>query len=351
MPADSEMPEINDADDTDDGDDPEDYEDFDPGEYDDGPVEYPEEKPEDNSEEYPEEKPEKKEDPEEIEDPDAGEDVSYGLSEKDSYEISDVDELIEKIEQRKQFQKKRNRAVWLKFWGTIIAGIAVIAAFLFSLSDFFSVDTIQVKGNSHFSAEEIINISHAVRGHNLIYDPGKKDIIDYLEHNPYIKSAEVRRKLPSTLVISVKEREELFAFGYDDDFLIMDNEGILLRKTRTQPKLTLVEGVIVSKIKLGEEIGAKKQIVLDKCLKLMRTMKKGDLYFVRVDLTDIADGDTKIRAYIYDNLAVRSEYDLLIDAIEDGRLHLVVEKLVDDGISRGTILVNDDETISYQPGF
>jgi cell division protein FtsQ len=208
-----------------------------------------------------------------------------------------------------------------------------------------------VKGNSHFSAEEIINISHAVRGHNLIYDPGKKDIIDYLEHNPYIKSAEVRRKLPSTLVISVKEREELFAFGYDDDFLIMDNEGILLRKTRTQPKLTIVEGVIVSKIKLGEEIGAKKQIVLDKCLKLMRTMKKGDLYFVRVDLTDIADGDTKIRAYIYDNLAVRSEYDLLIDAIEDGRLHLVVEKLVDDGISRGTILVNDDETISYQPGF
>ncbi len=276
------------------------------------------------------------------------EEVTYGLRDEDYYNI---DELKEKIEERKHYQVVRNRKYQIKFWGTIIGSITLIALFIFSLTDYFSVDTIQVEGNEHFTAEEIINIAHAVRGRNLIYDPGKKEMIEYLEHNPYIESAEVRRRLPSTLVIKVSEREELFAFAYDDDFLIMDEEGTLLRKTRTRPKLTIAEGIVVSRIKLGEKIGAKKQLVLDKCLKLLRTMKKGDLYFVRADLSDIADNGSKVKAYIYDNLIVKSDYDLLIGAIEDDRLHMVVSRLIDDGISRGTILINDDGTISYQPGF
>jgi cell division protein FtsQ len=274
--------------------------------------------------------------------------ITYGLRDEDYYNI---DELKEKIEQRKHDQVVRNRKSMLKFWGTILGSIAAIALFFFSLTDYFSVDTIQVEGNEHFTSEEIINIAHAVRGHNLIYDPGKKEIIEYLEHNPYIESAEVRRRLPSTLVIKVSEREELFAFGYDDDYLIMDEEGTLLRKTRTVPKLTIAEGIVVSRIKLGEKIGAKKELVLDKCLKLLKAMRKGDLYFVKVDLSDIADNGSKVKTYIYDNLIVKSDYDLLIKAIEDDRLHMVVSRLIDDGISRGTILINDDGTISYQPGF
>jgi cell division protein FtsQ len=274
--------------------------------------------------------------------------VSYGLSDDAFYEI---DELKEKIEQRKKVQTSRVRKTKIRTWTIILLVIASISLFIFSLSGFFTVDSIEVRGNSHFTPEEIINIGHASPGRNLIYDARKKEIVEYLEKNPYIKSADVRRKLPSVLVISVKERSELFAFGYDDDYLIMDGEGTLLRKTRTEPKLTIVEGIVVNRIKLGETIGAEKPEMLEKCIDLMKSMQKNDLYFMRLDLKDLADNGNIVRANVYENLVIRSDYDILLSAMEDGKVHAVLEKLVDDGIIRGTVTFNDDGTASYNPEF
>ena len=154
------------------------------------------------------------------------------------------------------------------------------------------------------------------------------------------------RKLPSTLVITVEERKALLAFKYDDDYLLLDEEGILLKKTRTEPKLTLVQGNIVSKIKLGERIGTENEDLLEDSLRLMRRMQSGDLYFVRVDMKHRED----IRAYIYDTFVVRSEYETLMTAIKNGRLHKVIERLFAEGVRRGTIKLEDDGSASFQPG-
>ena len=226
---------------------------------------------------------------------------------------------------------------------------AVIDAFAFSISGFFTVDSIEVRGNNRYTAEEIINIAHAVPGHNLLYNPGKQEIISFLEQNPYIKSAEVTRKLPSTLVITVNERVQACAFKYDDDFLIMDDEGILLKKTRTEPKITMVKGMIVSKIKLGETVGTENQKLFSNTLKLIRAMNAADMYFVSVDMSTY-DTDFQVRAYIYDNLVVRGEYESLMAFLENGRLHKIVEKLFEDDVKRGTIILGNDGTASFEPG-
>ena len=120
-------------------------------------------------------------------------------------------------------------------------------------------------------------MGHAVPGRNLFYGLNKQEVEGYLEQNPYIKSAKVSRRLPSTMVIKVTERKEKLAFRYDDDYLIMDGEGILLKKTRNTPKTTLIEGIVVNKIKLGEKVGAENGDRLDKALALIKATTLGTL--------------------------------------------------------------------------
>ena len=63
----------------------------------------------------------------------------------------------------------------------------LIALIAFSMSGFFTVDTIDVQGNKYYTDEEITNLAHATTGRNLIYKLNKRQMLKYLEKNPYIE--------------------------------------------------------------------------------------------------------------------------------------------------------------------
>lgn len=255
-------------------------------------------------------------------------------------------EIRERIRQRRDEKEAKEKRERVKLWSLIIGFIFLVAMFGVSVTSLFTVDSIEVKGNSYFTGEEIINIGHATPGRNIIYDLNKKSIVDYLEQNPYIKSASVHRKLPSTILIEVEERTQACAFRYDDDYLLMDADGTLLKKTRTEPKLTIISGIVVNKIKLGQKVGAKNTDVFNDLLEIVRAAGRSDLYFVRIDM----DEDEDVKAYIYENLSVKSRHKVLIDNLENGRLHKIVEKLFEKGIKRGTITFASDGSASFEPG-
>ena len=271
------------------------------------------------------------------------EDISYAAA-----ELSDEDrEIAERIRLRKIATEKKRRRQKRTLIASIFLVVLALAGFILSFTSIFTVDSIEVKGNTHYSAEEIISMGHAVPGKNIIYHPGKAEIKEYLELNPYIKSAEVKRKLPSTLVISVSERTQLMALKYDDDYLILDRDGILLQKSRTKPKLTIIEGNVISKIKLGETLGTENEDLMKKTADFVRTMADNDLYYVKVDLSDALTA----RAYVYDTLIVRGDYNVLMENMKNGRLHQVLDKLFSESIRRGTITFMDDGSASFMPSF
>ncbi len=257
----------------------------------------------------------------------------------------EMGELRERIEERRRYSKRKQRRFRTRFYIIICSIFLIIAGFIFSMSGFFTVDSIEVQGNSHYTAEEIINMAHATAGRNILYNDGGDEMEEYLEQNPYIKKATVTRRLPSTLVIKVSERTERMAFKYDDDYLLMDENGILLKKTRNEPMVTIVEGNIVSKIKLGERIGTENDELMKQTTDLIKTMISSDMYFVRVDMSDTK----QVRAYIYDTLVARADYDTLMENLKNDRLHQVVEKLFADGIKRGTITFTEDGMASFMP--
>ena len=259
----------------------------------------------------------------------------------------EMGELAKKQKARRLYKKRKKNRFITRFYVFLTILFFGIAWFLISNSGLFTIDAVEVKGNSHYTAEEIINMGHVSTGRNIIYKANIKETKEFLENNPYIRHAEVRRRLPSTLVIRVVEREERFAFKYDDDYLVMDEEGILLKKSRNKPMTTIVQGIVVSKIKLGEKIGAENSKRMDMVIDLIKMMMKSDLYYVSVDISS----EKKIMAYVYDTLVVKADYDTLMTNMENGRLHLVLEKLFEDGIERGTITFGEDGTASFIPTF
>lgn len=290
----------------------------------------------------------------EIETSDAGISQNNG-SEKPDEKESNVNEEIESQADRKtksdiddieKRRMKRKRKLKMPGFFTrifIILGV-IIAVTAFSLSSFFTVDTIDVQGNKYFTDEEISNMAHASTGQNIIYKLNKGNMLNYLEKNPYIEEARVYRKLPSTIVINVKERIQIAALTYGDQFLIIDNKGTLLRITKTKPKLTIVTGFKVKKVKLGETVEVNSPDLFKELLSLLKSMEAGDVYFTKINITELF-----ITANVYDSLVVKSKYKDLKDNIDKGRLHKVLDELFKRNIKRGTITISSDGYASFTP--
>lgn len=268
---------------------------------------------------------------------------AYGSQDKDNSHKTTDKEALDDIEKRRL---KRRRKLKMPGFFTrvfIVVGIT-IAVIAFSLSNFFTVDTIDVQGNKYFTDEEISNMAHASTGRNIIYKLNKGSMRKYLEKNPYIEEARVYRKLPSTIVINVKERMQIAALTYGDKFLIIDNKGTLLRITKTKPKLTIVTGFKVKKVKLGEAVEVNNSDLFKELLSLLKSMEEGDVYFTKINITEMF-----ITANVYDSLVVRSKYKDLKENIDKGRLHKVLDELFKRNIKRGTITISSDGYASFTP--
>ena len=126
--------------------------------------------------------------------------------------------------------------------GAIILVCALVLLGALSIGFYFlaTVNEIEINGNSRFSDREIINLSGLYTGKNiLLYDlAGARDNI---EKNPYIDCIGVRRVLPHTISITVREREEFAAITASGGLsCIIDREGFVLDVGRR----TSLEGLI-----------------------------------------------------------------------------------------------------------
>jgi cell division protein FtsQ len=278
-------------------------------------------------------------------------DRTNGDGGEETREVSDAvngDDSTDAVEQNmKKRREDRRKKASAKPRARIIA-IAVAAAAVLLLvcarSSYFTVDSIEVEGNSYYSDDEIVNMAHAETGGNIFFGTGKHSIIKYLEEDPYIENARVYRKLPSTLVISVDERKQLGAVIYGDEYLVIDKDGILLRKTETEPQLTIINGIKIKKMDLGEPIAAADKKTFSRSMKLLNAMEDGDLYFKEISVSG-----NRVKANVYDALVVYGKYSDVMSAIKENRLQTVLEELFNRNIKRGTISITSDGYASFTP--
>ncbi|AKN33986.1 cell division protein FtsQ [Clostridium carboxidivorans P7] len=94
---------------------------------------------------------------------------------------------------------------------------------------YFNIKNIEVSGNRNISSKEIVDLSRLFKGNNIFYinvRNGENNILS----NPYISEVQIKRKLPATVQINIKEREALFYNAKDNKYFIVDKNGVVLQK-------------------------------------------------------------------------------------------------------------------------
>ena len=175
----------------------------------------------------------------------------------------------------------------------VIVVIIVIGVILLVLnSPIFKIKTIKVINNSELSTEKIIEISGLTEGMNL-FRINKLHRIRTLESNPYILDAKISRKLPSELIITVKERVPTYLLQFADSYVYINNQGYILEISSKPRDIPTIVGFTtdLSNIVEGGRIDVEDLKLLNTVIKIYETCKDNDLgqYITKIDVSNTKD--------------------------------------------------------------
>lgn len=104
--------------------------------------------------------------------------------------------------------RKRIRKIKMRISSLLFALMFIFWGMYYLLqSDLMNLKNIELEGNSYVNKSEIVNISNLVINRN-IFKYNLKEIKQNIISHPYVKEVSIHRKLPNTIVIQIKEREE-----------------------------------------------------------------------------------------------------------------------------------------------
>lgn len=128
-------------------------------------------------------------------------------------------------------RRKRNMSL---YYSTVVLIALVIFAIL-SVTVFFKIETVIVKGSSIYSVDEIISASGIEGGENMIRKNMGKAERQITSELIYIETADIVRKLPSSVEIEITPCIETACMQYDDGWLIISRMGKILREAEYPP--------------------------------------------------------------------------------------------------------------------
>ena len=169
-------------------------------------------------------------------------------------------ESAEKSAPAKVEPKKRSTPA--RRWAAVGGGAALVTALILVLYyAVFAVRTITVQGNSMISAEEIIRLS-GIRPGMPILSLNAEETERKIEQNASLKFRYLEKKLPGTVILSVKEREACCWMTWNGILYTMDKQRVVLFEsediTIRPSTLVRVDGL---KIRSGALVG--QQLVLE----------------------------------------------------------------------------------------
>ena len=258
--------------------------------------------------------------------------------------ISDVTEEEPETEEEREARGRKWRILLRVFLVLLLLALLAGGVYLALTSEWFNVKKIAVEGNEYYSNKEIINMSGIEKGGNIFtaVDTGKAT--DNLERDPYFAKVRISRKLPDTIRIRVSERTQVAAVKYGGKFVVIDKDGFVLRISETDPKLTVLEDLTLSRIDQGALIEVEESSVLADTLDMLSIMREEDMYFKKIKVSAVT-----IQAFINDYMIVKGSPAQMRGSIESGDLQKVVNKLFQDDIKRGTLSLGNDNYISFSP--
>ncbi len=242
-------------------------------------------------------------------------------------------------EHPKRKKKKRRKKRYLLRLFLLI--VLLTALYFFLSSSFFDIETFVVENNNYYTPQQIIALSKSETGEN-IFAFSISDIRRNLLKDPYIKSVKIKRKLPSTITLDVLERKEFAAIPNGEEFIIIDKEGMVLKKSNVDLSITLITGLTLTEHKPGKPLVVEENALFSDTLSLLVAVDSKEMFFKKIDISSVI-----IKAYIYDYLLCEGTPENIKNNLDS--LQEVLYELYSKGIERGVLKIGNGDAIPYSP--
>ena len=90
--------------------------------------------------------------------------------------------------------------------------------------------------------------------------------------------------LPDTISIELSERKQIGAIVYGEKYVVIDANGTVLRKTEVDPKVTVLSGLTISKLEVGEVIEVEEKVLFRQVLELLNESDRNGMFFKRISI-------------------------------------------------------------------
>lgn len=273
---------------------------------------------------------------EEIED-EENEDRLTG-EELSGYESAIYEDDQEKVSKKSKKRRRRKKHPFLRF---LLFCAFCVGMYFFIRSDFFTVTKIEVSGNRYYTKAQVVEISGLKTGYNL-FEMKTLDAKDALLNDPYIRLAEIKKVPRGTIQINIEERLEYAAVPYGEEFILIDEDGMVLRLTDTEPVLPQLLGMTINEMAPGSPLKVEQAYLLTDTLSMISVMEENDLYFKKINFSTVI-----VRAYIYENYYCEGTPQNIIENMS--AIRQLVEEHYKQDITRGVIKVGKGNYLAFSP--
>lgn len=240
-------------------------------------------------------------------------------------------------------QRKKISGAWIML---ICLGLLTLVSLL--AWDIFKVSKVEINGLSHIPYADVVALS-GIQFKQNVFMVDFDNIRSNIETNPILEVIDIRRVLPSTIIIDISERKAIAVLSYIGRTVVLDKDcNVVGISGETIPEgMMIVKGVEIKDYTLGREIvlhDVNKQDILKVLLSAFEDNGSSQ-YISEIDITKTdyivlkSTMGLEIRIGSTQNLAKKC---ILINAL--------VPQLHHDGKTTGVFHVMDINTAHYVDG-
>ena len=126
------------------------------------------------------------------------------------------------------------------------------------ISGIFKIENISVENVKSAEIEDYVNMT--LRGKNILLMLPGRYLRELAEEFPVLEEARIVRGLPSTVRVTVDEREQKFVWCNKSDCYEVDNNGYVFEKTNDTKKAIVLRDLNNVKVNQLEQVASKKFI-------------------------------------------------------------------------------------------
>jgi len=174
---------------------------------------------------------------------------------------------------RRRRHKRRIVNVKRLIEAILLLAIAAVVVFTLATSPMFSVKKIVVAKNHTISDAQVLSALRIPK-HANIFRFDRVSALKEVRRNPVIQDVTLRRRIPSTVIITITERKPAFVLTTSGKLYQMDVAGIPFRMDKTRnPKLPSIVCQVRKPVMLGHPIKDANFAAARECLLLAQAKK------------------------------------------------------------------------------